>query len=81
VSWFSASTSSRKASNGSSARSSSSISSTGERSWVSACQQRPLDQHLARVQALARRSRPPVATPCAASARRISIICRATFHS
>ena len=53
VSWFSASTSSRKASNGSSARSSSSISSTGERSWVSASQQRPLDQHLARVEALA----------------------------
>jgi hypothetical protein len=37
VSWFSASTSSKKASKGSSARSSSSISSTGERVCVSAC--------------------------------------------
>ena len=45
VIWFSASTSSRKASKGSSARSSSSISSTGERGLRQRLQQRPLDQH------------------------------------
>ena len=42
-------TSSRKASKGSSARSSSSISSTGERCLRQRLQQRPLDQHVARV--------------------------------
>ena len=83
VSWFSARTSSRKASNGSSARSSSSISSTGERGLRQRLQQRPLDQHArARRGSAPRRSRAAASpTSCAASARRISIICRATFHS
>ena len=82
VIWFSASTSSRKASKGSSARSSSSISSTGERVLRQRLQQRALDQHRRASTGSAPGARAAASpTSCAASARRISIIWRATFHS